>query len=505
MTTYLIRRLLLMVPTLFGITFLVFMIIAMSPGGIGAAAKAGGGQMNATSAAMKEARLEDRYGLDAPVTTQYVRWLRQISPIKFGPRAQIDEAGDTVLRPREQKPPVLWEWFTHDLGVAQIDVEPFSWPDGATDGDKQVAWRAAMQEYARVRVRAIGLRKFQNIPLVDYAKSIGQRRAFDKNENVRESVLRQHKPDPSHPLWPAIESAGHQSIEAYRIAYEARLKILAMLDAKPYKESGIPIVPGSVWLGAPDLGKSFSRTRPVGDLILQALPVTLLLNLAAFVIIYAVAIPSGMLAAAKRGTAVDSVMGASYIALWSFPVPLAGVLAIGFLASKQWLGAFPVSGLHDVMSDTMPYLPSSAGRGYLFDTIWHMVLPVLCIVYGGFAVLSKQVRASMLDNYNADYVRTAKAKGVRGIDILLQHVFRNSLLPVITIFVSIFPATFSGSVVIESIFNINGMGKLLLDSISQRDRELLLATTLIVAGVNLLALLLADILYAIADPRITFD
>ncbi|MCA9279026.1 MAG: ABC transporter permease [Phycisphaeraceae bacterium] len=505
MTTYLIRRLLLIVPTLFGITFLVFMIIAMSPGGIGAAMKASGGQMNATSAAMKEARLEDRYGLDAPPVVQYVRWLAQISPIKFGPRAQIDEAGDTVLRPREQKPPILWEWFTDDLAVDDIAVEPFAWPDGATDEHKRKAWRQASQEYARVRVRAIGLRKTQQILLVEYAQSIELRGAYDVNEKIRESVLRSHKPATSHPMWAAIQQTGQEAIDAYRIAYKERLQLLAMLDAKPYKESGVPIVPGILWLGSPDLGKSFSRTRPVSELILQALPVTLTLNLIAFTIIYAVAIPSGMLAAAKRGSAVDSIMGAAYIALWSFPIPLAGVLAIGFLASRQGLGMFPVSGLHDVMADNMPYLPTLESRGYLFDTIWHMVLPVLCIVYGGFAVLSKQVRASMLDNYNADYVRTAKAKGVRGIDILLQHVFRNSLLPVITIFVSIFPATFSGSVVIEKIFNINGMGKLVLDSIYQRDRELLLATTLIVAAVNLLALLLADILYALADPRITYD
>lgn len=111
----------------------------------------------------------------------------------------------------------------------------------------------------------------------------------------------------------------------------------------------------------------------------------------------------------------------------------------------------------------------------------------------------------MLDNFNADYVRTAKAKGVAGKDIVLRHVFRNSLLPVITMFATIFPAMLAGSVVIEKIFTIPGMGNLILDGIHLRDRELVLANALMIGTVNLLALLLADILYAVADPRITYD
>jgi len=137
--------------------------------------------------------------------------------------------------------------------------------------------------------------------------------------------------------------------------------------------------------------------------------------------------------------------------------------------------------------------------------LWHLCLPVACLVYTGFAILSKQTRAAMLDNFSADYVRTAKAKGVAPGDVVFRHVFRNSLLPLITMFASIFPAMLAGSVVIENIFSIPGMGSLVLEAINLRDRELLLANALMIGVVNLLALLLADILYAMADPRITFD
>jgi peptide/nickel transport system permease protein len=169
-----------------------------------------------------------------------------------------------------------------------------------------------------------------------------------------------------------------------------------------------------------------------------------------------------------------------------------------------------VSGLHDRAADTWTFLPGTQADGswqlgWLGDALWHIVLPVACLVYGGFAVLSKQTRAAMLDNFNADYVRTAKAKGVERRDVVIHHVFRNSLLPLITMFVTVFPATLAGSVVIERIFSVPGMGSLILDAINQRDRELILANTFMIACVNLTALLLADILYAVADPRVSYE
>jgi ABC-type dipeptide/oligopeptide/nickel transport system permease component len=221
-----------------------------------------------------------------------------------------------------------------------------------------------------------------------------------------------------------------------------------------------------------------------------------------------IAIPSGMLAAARKGSFFDVGLGTVFIGLYSIPVVLAGVLALGFLATPDYLNAFPTAGLHDKDAGTFPFLPGVhegvTHRGWLADHLWHLVLPVLCSVYGGFAVLSKQTRAAMLENFSADYVRTAKAKGVSNRDVVFVHVFRNSLLPLITMFVTIFPAMLAGSVVIERIFTVPGMGYLVIEAINLRDREMILANTTIVAVVNLLALLLADILYALADPRITY-
>ncbi len=510
MGTYIARRLLLMIPTLIGITLIVFLIVAAAPGGIGASLSVAGGQMDPTSAALRQAELEDRYGLDDPVLVQYGRWLRQISPIKFGRRALVDPAGNVLNVPRAPKPPHLWDWFTDDLDAGVTPADPVVWDADATAETKAHVYRAQAQEFARARIRATGSRRLLNNALARYAEAAEIPGAVANDGKIREVALRLSERREDLPEWEESKAAAAEAIEAYRAALQERAKLIAVFDAKPFREAGAPIIPGVLSVAAPDLGRSFSKSRPVIELIGDALPVTLLLNLIAVPIIYFIAVPSGMLAAIRQGSYIDVGSGAMYVALWAFPLPLAGVLAVGYLASNEMLGAFPSSGLHSAAAENWTFLPGRDANGnlqagYLLDMIWHICLPVVCLVYTGFAILSKQTRAAMLDNFNADYVRTAKAKGVPYKDIIFRHVFRNSLLPLITMFVGVFPAMLSGSVVIEKIFTIPGMGKLVLDAIYLRDRELVLATTLIIAGVNLLALLLADILYALADPRISYE
>lgn len=500
-----------MLPTLLGITFLVFMLIAMSPGGIGASLRrSGGGQMSATNAAIRQMYLEDRYGLDDPPVMQYFRWLGRISPVKFGQRDQITPKNERISLPRHIKAPVLWDWFTDSPPVAQ-HIESFSFKPDASAEDKAAIYRKAKEDYAKARSAFLTARAIYEQELGTYAQHVGINKPRNGKGKLREKAFRAvGKPDPSSPDYAALHDAAQAMFDTWQQAENARARFIEVFKAKPYPEAGIPIVPGMISLAMPDFGVSFTKSRPVVELIKDALPVTLLLNLVAFPVIYFISIPVGMLSAVKRGSSFDSISGVIFIALWSFPTVLAGVLAIGFLASNQYLGWFPVSGLHDKLADTMTWLPTHDLQGhwqpgYVLDTLWHICLPVLCLVYGGFAVLSKQTRAAMLDNFNADYVRTAKAKGVPEKDIIFRHVFRNSLLPLITMFVTLFPALLSGSVIIESIFSVPGMGHLAIDAINNRDRELVLATTLMIGAVNLLALLLADILYAMADPRITYE
>ena len=133
------------------------------------------------------------------------------------------------------------------------------------------------------------------------------------------------------------------------------------------------------------------------------------------------------------------------------------------------------------------------------------MLPVVCLTYSGFAFLTKLTRASVLENLQSDYARTARAKGASERAVLWRHVFRNSLLPLITVAASILPGLLIGSVIVETIFSIDGMGRLVVEAVQMRDREVVLSVTLVTGLLTLVSYLLMDICYAVADPRVSYE
>ena len=573
MLGYIVRRLFLMIPTLLGITFLVFMLLALAPGGIGAALRAAGGNVDADSkASLQLLYIEDRYGLDDHPVVQYGRWLARISPVKFGRRSMRNYAGDLEAPPRSVKElPIGPDWFGDAYEVpgdlvsnaearnrvvaddanatrvaAVVEAEAASklrQSEGLAVGRDPAAipeYKDSNKVYLRARAEYLMSTRSLASAIANYAaadsdRAMGIERDRLVGEGVDEKVaarmaaesvrskfndvvgdgnlidyprLAKMTPETTVPEWDTVVDAYRDTVEKRAEAVSSLARVNDAFERGPYPQAGVG-AGDVVSLDWPDFGKSFTLGRPVLDLIAEALPVTLLLNIAAIPIIYLVAVPFGMQAAARHNRLFDKISGSIFVIFWSIPVVWAGVLAIGFLADDQYLGLFPVSGLHSNDADDMAFLPGWNGDrfeiGYMLDTAWHMVLPVICLVYGGWAVLAKQTRAAMLDTYTMDFVRTARAKGVSDHDVKWYHVFRNSLLPVITIFVLVFPAMLAGSVVVERIFSIPGMGSLILGAIFNLDRDVILANVFMIAVLNLVALLLADVLYAAADPRVTFD
>jgi ABC-type dipeptide/oligopeptide/nickel transport system permease component len=248
-----------------------------------------------------------------------------------------------------------------------------------------------------------------------------------------------------------------------------------------------------------EFGRSVKYGEKVSTLLLDKLPVTVTMNIIEAFLVYLVAIPGGMLAAVRRGKYFDVGWGVGTIALFSIPVILSGNLAIYYLANPQHLAWFPPGQLHSLDVATAGFWV------YTRDYLWHLVLPVFVMCLGGFAYTSKMMRASLLDNLSLDYVRTARAKGVGPARVISHHVLRNSLLPMITIFAQVLPALLGGSVIIESIFSIPGMGQLGLTATLSRDLPILQAVTFMGAIISMLCYLLQDICYAIADPRVSYD
>ena len=261
----------------------------------------------------------------------------------------------------------------------------------------------------------------------------------------------------------------------------------------------------ATWLGRLlrfDLGRSFVDGQPVRDKIAAALPVTLTLNLMSILIFYLVSIPVGVLAAARRNGWFDHVSSLVLFVLYSMPsfwVATMLILLVGSdsgFTAKYFGFTLPFVGLHSAGAEDLPYLD------YLADHYRHLILPLIAITYSSFAFMSRLVRSGMLEVLRQDFVRTARAKGLPEWKVVGVHAFRNSLIPVVTVFGNILPVLIGGSVIIEYIFTIPGMGQLAFQSILARDYPVIMAITTLSAVLTLLGILLADVMYAVVDPRI---
>jgi len=298
---------------------------------------------------------------------------------------------------------------------------------------------------------------------------------------------------PGDPTRLSLSEGGAMSeTEGEKIKRDATRKLYG-LDKPRYQQYGI-------WLSnlvRLDLGKSFIGWEPIGDKILRRLPITITLNIIALLIVYIVAIPLGVFAAVKQNSIADRLITLVLFVLYSMPVIWVGTMAVIYLGGHlQW---FPIGGLNSANQAQMGWVAWLADRG------WHMVLPVACLSYAGFASLSRYMRSSMLEVIRQDYIRTARAKGLHEKTVILKHALRNSLIPIVTISVMSLPGLLAGSVIVEKIFNINGMGLMMWEAVFKRDYFTVMAVTTISATLVLLALVLVDILYAVVDPRISYD
>ncbi|MCF2707257.1 ABC transporter permease [Arcanobacterium haemolyticum] len=237
-----------------------------------------------------------------------------------------------------------------------------------------------------------------------------------------------------------------------------------------------------------DFGYSYKLNQNVSDAIGQRLPKTILLSLLSTILAIFIALPLGVWQAVKRNKAPDYAVTIAAMLAYSTPIFFLGLVLI-ILFSQVW-----------------PIFPPEAPQGYsLADVLGDpkaFVLPVLTLAIVTVASYSRYVRSSMVDNLNEQYVRTARAKGLSEARVVFVHTLRNALFPVITLLGLYIPALFSGALVVETLFNYNGMGLLFWQAAQSRDYPILLGVTIILALATVIGALLADLLYAVADPRI---
>ena len=245
-----------------------------------------------------------------------------------------------------------------------------------------------------------------------------------------------------------------------------------------------------------DLGRSFAPDRrPVWEKIKERLPVTLLINVLSMLIIFGVAVPLGVASAVREGSLFDRATTVFVFVGYAMPGFWLALLLMMLFGIKWHL--LPISGLHSLMG----YENLSFWEKVL-DWAKHLILPIFVSAFGGLAGLSRFMRSSMIEALRQDYIVTARAKGLPERVVVYRHALRNALLPVITILGLSVPGLVGGSVIFESIFSIPGVGQLMWQAVMARDYPVIMGNLVIVSVLTLLGNLLADICYALADPRI---
>jgi ABC-type dipeptide/oligopeptide/nickel transport system permease component len=459
MQTYILRRLLLMIPTLIGITIVVFTVMAAAPGGISAQSLIEGQNLEPEVKRAMEEYYNRRYGLDQPAPIQYLRWLNNISPIGF----TLNE--DNEIDGFGFKGSDLGQSFLYGRDVSALIAE---------------------------RVPITLLLNLLSIPII-YLISI---------------VI-------------GVYAATHRG----KLFDTATGITMLALWSVPTMLAGVLMIGFFAsdqywhWFPTAGLSERAAHDMPFLPHWSDWVDILMLFGLMAlFVVLFS---QLSLRLGRRARTTMAAVLGA-LLGYWMavavpgglswgdglFLIPL-GAALVGIIGYTEFAAlrtaTLGLTGLVLAVLLSSHWMQGEFVRGYLFDRIWHLVLPVLCFTYGGFAFLAKLTRTSVLENLQADYARTARAKGVGERDVLWQHVFRNSLIPLITVSASLLPSLLAGSVIVESIFSIDGMGKLAVEAVQGRDREMVLSITLISGLLTLVSYIIADVLYALVDPRVSYD
>lgn len=249
-----------------------------------------------------------------------------------------------------------------------------------------------------------------------------------------------------------------------------------------------------------DLGKSYYQHQSVWDLVISKLPVSISIGLWTFFITYLISIPLGISKAIRDGTRFDTVSSLLILIGYAIPGFVLGILLLVIFGGGTFLQIFPLRGL---VSDNWETLSWSAK---ILDYAWHLVLPITASVLGNFAVITMLTKNSFIEEIRKQYVITARAKGLSEGLVMWRHIFRNAMIPLVTGFPAAFiGAFFAGSLLIETLFSLDGLGLMSFEAVMRRDYPVVFGTLYVFTLIGLFTKLISDIAYVLVDPRIQFE
>lgn len=286
---------------------------------------------------------------------------------------------------------------------------------------------------------------------------------------------------------------GRRGIDAQQLA---QIKVLYGFDKTPMERYWLMLKRFARF----DLGQSYFHHQSVWSLIVSKLPVSISLGLWTFFLTYLISVPLGIAKAVRNGSRFDTLTSLVVLVGYAIPGFVLGVLLLVLFGGGTFWQLFP---LRELVSDNWSDLSWPAK---ITDYLWHITLPVTASVVGSFAVITMLTKNAFLDEIRRQYVLTARAKGLSERKVLFKHVFRNALIPLITGFPAAFiGAFFAGSLLIETLFSLDGLGRLSYESVQRRDYPVVLGSLYLFTLIGLVTKLISDLCYVLVDPRIQFD
>ncbi|MEX0968108.1 MAG: ABC transporter permease [Bacteroidia bacterium] len=479
MTMYFVRRLLLFIPSLFIISLLAFAISASAPGDpVSRLAKGGNeGPLQSSSSTLRaQQQMRERLGLNLPLFYFSVASIATPDTLHRIPEKSHRQALERLVAAHGNwnavKKYYLQLKTAYTLNEQLLRQNP---KDPELLQTSLIHIQSLLQSWDPVLIRE-RLQLLKNIASQTEISVLYQ--SLDQSAVAFESVLENEK------RWQVLVPMLHW--HGFRNQYHRWM----FGDG----QTAQGIVRG-------DFGISYRDHREISSRLPERFWWSFILAFFAVVLAYSVSLPAGMFAAYYRDRFADRGLSMLFFGLYSLPNFFAGTLLLVLFANPEVFDWFPVSGVNNPV---------------VFDSGWplwkralhsapYLVLPVITYAYGSFAFLSRQMRAAMVDTLQQEYIITARAKGLNEWKVVTKHALKNSLLPIITLFANVFPAAIAGSVIVETIFSIPGMGLEIYQSILNHDYPMVVAIFTLTGFLTLSGYLLADILYVLADPRISYS
>lgn len=505
MLAFILRRLLLMIPTTFGVALVIFAIYHAAPGdpamiAVGSQADADLGAGSDTESKIDQFRRE--HGLDRSFAVQFLDYIGPFNlnadghPWFSSPRSErvvedlevpgsAEEGGAPRTVPQGRPVSIEHLYATTDEERERLDTWIGTLETAGIDDAERDAAQSELVAFAKESVasrdRALArvfrglfehrIAGVDDVPVLERLHVVlgevtGHAPVLEPALTDRDGIRHETK---SWFAWYYTEGGGARTQNLGTKKWDGLLAF--------------------------DLGREMQSNLSVIEELGKRLKVTVPLSLVSVLLSYLIALPLGIFSVRRQGTKIDGGVTVGLFVLYSIPTFWAGLMLQLAFGKNGW-NLLPVIGLYDKDFDDFGTLQR------IWDVAVHSILPIATLTYGSLAYLSRQMRAGMLDVIRQDYIRTARAKGLSDDKVVYKHALRNSMIPVLTLLASILPILIGGSVIVEQVFDIPGMGKYAFQGLLRRDFNIVMATTLFVGVMTQFGILLSDIAYSLVDPRI---